>query len=187
MLEKSMRTVISIRKKAFIFGGLFLLALIVLPITLFFTGQQQKGSSNAEKTVILSYAASVSQNNPTMQIPAGSTFSLDVYVDPGTNSVSLVKVAMDFDPSKFQPVGGFIPNTTAFPQVIEGPIGGSGEITATLSIGSNLSNAIKTKTKLGTIELKALDSDSTSTSTISFGSSSQALSVSSTASYEPCT
>jgi Mg-chelatase subunit ChlD len=175
---------VSIRKKAFVFGGLFLMVLIILPITLFFAKQKQTGSSNAEKSVLLSYAASVSQNSPALQIPAGSTFSLDVYVDPGDNSVSLVKVAMDYDPSKFQVVGGFIPNTTAFPQVIEGPIGGNGEITATLSIGSNLSNAIKTKTKLGTIELKALDTDPTSPSTISFGSSSQALSVSSNSSYE---
>lgn len=173
-----------IRKQVFFIGGLLLLALVAIPVTLYFLQKPQQTKSSAEKTVELSYNSSTTASNSAIQIPAGSTFSLDVYVDPGTNSVSLVKLDMTYDPSKFELAGGFIPNQNVFPQVIEGPINSSGSITATLSIGSNLSNAIKTKTKVGTLELKALDNDSPSTATIGFASDSQALSVSSNSSYD---
>ena len=72
----------TIRKKTFILGGFILLTLIVLPFTLFFFQQRQVTNSNAEKTVVLTSAPDTSQTTPQLQIPAGSTFSLDVYVDP---------------------------------------------------------------------------------------------------------
>jgi Mg-chelatase subunit ChlD len=175
---------IAIRKKIFFLGGFILLALIALPIALYYSQKPQQTKSNAEKTVDLSYQSSITASNSAIQIPAGSTFNLDVYVDPGTNSISLVKLDMTYDPSKFQLAGGFIPNQSAFPQVVETPQNASGSITATLSIGSDLSAAIKTKTKVGTLELKALDTDSPSTATIGFASDSQALSVSSNSSYD---
>ena len=173
----------TIRKRTIFLGGFILLALIALPVTLFYSQKEVSTKSNAEKTVDLSYQSSVSSTNSTVQIPAGSTFSLDVYVDPGANSVSLVKLDMTYDPTKFQLAGGFIPNQSVFPQVVEGPISSNGSITATLSIGSNLANAITAKTKVGTLTLKALDNDSSSTATISFGSDSQALSISNNSSY----
>jgi len=174
----------TIRKRTIFLGGFILLALIILPITLYYSQKQVSTKSNAEKTVDLSYQSSVSSTNSTVEIPAGSTFSLDVYVDPGANSVSLVKLDMTYDPTKFELAGGFIPNQSVFPQVVEGPVSSNGSITATLSIGSNLANAIKTKTKVGTLELKALDNDSSSTSSIGFASDSQALSVSNNSSYD---
>ncbi|HSX09117.1 MAG TPA: VWA domain-containing protein, partial [Candidatus Saccharimonadales bacterium] len=149
-----------------------------------YSQQQQQTKSNAEKTVNISFQSSVASPSATVQIPAGSTFNLDVYVDPGTNSVSLVKLDMKYDPTRFQLAGGFIPNSAVFPQVVEGPIGASGSITTTLSIGSNLSAAIKTRTKVGTLELKAIETAPAGASIISFGSDSQALSVSANSSYE---
>jgi Mg-chelatase subunit ChlD len=173
-----------IRKKTFVLGGFILLALIILPITLFFFQQQQVTRSNAEKTVDITFEPSVSQTSPELQIPAGSTFSLDVYVDPGANSVSYVKLEMLYDQTKFKPAGGFIPDQNIFSQVVEGPIDQPGKLTATLSIGTDLTKALKTKTKIGTLSLKALESASTDgTSVISFGDGSQALSVSGNSSY----
>lgn len=175
---------ISIRKNIFLLGGFVLLTLVALPLALYYSQKPEQTTSNAEKTVDLSYQSSTTASNSAIEIPTGSTFSLDVYVDPGTNSVSLVKLDMLYDPTKFELAGGFIPNQSVFPQVVEGPISASGSITATLSIGSNLSDAIKTKTKVGTLELTALQNASPGTTMISFGSDSQALSVSSNSSYD---
>lgn len=174
----------SIRKRTVLIGGFILLTLVVLPITLFYFQQPQQTQTHAEKSVVLSYEPSSSQTNSQLQIPAGSTFTLDVYLDPGTNSVSFVKLDMDYDATKFEPAGGFIPDSTIFPQVVEGPINTPGKIEATLSIGTNLSSAIKTKVKIGTLALKALDNvPANTTSVISFDPDSQALSVSSNSSY----
>lgn len=173
-----------LRKKPFLYGGLLVLGLVVLPATIFFFQYQQSVTSRAEKTVTISYQPSTSQTNPLLQIPAGSTFLLDVYVDPGANSVSFVKLQMTYDPAKFKPAGGFIPDQTIFSQVVEGPIDQPGTVTATLSIGSDLSKAIKTRTKIGTFALKALDNaPANSTSVISFGAGTQALSISNNSSY----
>src|SRR5579859_6252869 len=93
----------TIRKKKFIIGGFILLALFVVPVTLFFFQEKQVTQSNAEKTVDLTFEPSTSQTSPQLEIPAGSTFSLDVYVDPGTNSVSYLKLEMTYDQTKFKP------------------------------------------------------------------------------------
>jgi Mg-chelatase subunit ChlD len=173
-----------LRKKKILFGGLLLLALIILPVTLYFFQQQQTTSSHAEKTVDLTFEPGFSQTDNSLHIPAGSTFTLDVYLDPGANAVSFVKLEMDYDPTKFEPAGGFIPDQNIFSQIVEGPVDQPGKITATLSVGSDLSKAIKTRTKIGTLALKALDNaPANATSMISFGSSTQALSVSSNSSY----
>ncbi len=173
-----------IRKKTFLLGGFILLALIVLPITLFFFQQQQVTKSNAEKTVNLTFEPSASQTSPQLQIPAGSTFTLDVYVDPGANNVSFLKLEILYDQTKFKPAGGFIPDQNIFSQVVEGPVDQPGNMTATLSVGTDLSKALTTRTKVGTLTLKALEAaPANSTSIISFGDGSQALSVSGNSSY----
>src|SRR6185437_10990012 len=179
-----MSSIRTIRKQTFMLGGFILLALIILPVTLFFFQEKQVTQSQAEKTVNLTFEPSTSQTSPQLEIPAGSTFSLDVYVDPGTNSVSFLKLAMLYDQTKFKPAGGFIPDQNIFSQVVEGPVDQPGKVTVTLSVGTDLSKALKTRTKVGTLTLTALESaPANSTSVISFGDDSQALSVSGNSSY----
>ena len=173
-----------LHKKSFLIGGLFILGLVVLPATIFFFQRQQTSQTRAEKTVIMSYEPTSDPTTP-LQIPAGTTFTLDVYVDPGANSVSYVKTEMTYDTSKFEPAGGFIPNRHVFSQVVEGPLNTPGKITATLSIGSDLSKALKTKTKIGTLALKVKsDAAANSTATVGFGPGTQALSVSNNSNYD---
>ena len=173
-----------LRKKPLLLGGLLVLALVVLPATIFFFQQQQVNKSNAEKTVLLSFSPNSTQAAP-MQVPAGSTFTLDVYLDPGANSVSFVKTEINYDTSKFELAGGFIPNRDIFSQVVEGPLNTPGKLTTTLSIGSDLSKAVKTKTKIGTVALKVLsNAPANATANVTFGSGSQALSVSNNSNYD---
>ena len=172
-------------KKPFLFGGLLVLAFVGLPVSLYLFNTHTSTQSSAEKTVNLFYQPGYSQTTPLLQIPAGSTFTLDVYLDPGANAVSFVKLQMTYDPTKFEPAGGFIPDQNVFSQVVEGPIDQPGTVTATLSVGTDLSKAVRTRTKIGTLALKALENDPTNiSSVVDFGSGSQALSVSSNSSYD---
>lgn len=159
------------------------MSLLALPITLYFFQNRQETRSHADKTVVLSFSPE-SSSSAQLQIPAGSTFSLDLYVDPGPSSVSFIKAEMVYDATKFEPAGGFIPNQDVFSQVVEGPTNTPGKIVTTLSIGSDTSKAIKTKTKAGTLVLKALNTvTANDVSTISFGTGSQALAISSNSSF----
>jgi len=184
---------VKIRKKTFLFGGFILLALIVLPITIFFFQQRQITNSNAEKTVVLSYGPDTSSESAAISVSPGSAVPLDVYVDPGTNSVSFIKLIMNYDPTKFALVGtGFTPvqefthnptlalSTQAPLQVIAGPVTTtSGQVAITLSVGANPTAVIAAKTNIWTLELKAFSTDPASSSTVNFGSQSTVLSVSS--------
>lgn len=173
-----------VTKKPFLILGLFLLGLVVLPVTIFLFQQRQETRSKAEKTVVLSYEPTSSSATP-LQIPAGTTFTLDVYVDPGTSSVSYIKAEMIYDPTKFELAGGFIPNQEVFSQIVESPTPTPGKLITTLSIGSDLSKAVATKTKIGTIALRALSNvPANGTSTVSFGSETQALAVSNNSSFD---
>lgn len=146
--------------------------------------QRQSTESRAEKTVILSYEPSFTQASP-MQIPVGTTFSLDVYVDPGTNSVSYIKTEILYDATKFEIAGGFIPNQEVFSQIVESPLNTPGKIVTTLSIGTDLTRALRAKTKVGTLTLKALTNAPVNSQTdITFGPGSQILSVNSNDSFD---
>ncbi|MBA3724455.1 MAG: VWA domain-containing protein, partial [Candidatus Levybacteria bacterium] len=173
----------SLTKKPFLILGLFILGLIVLPVTIFLFQQQQVTRSQADKTVILSYEPTSTSTAP-LQIPAGSTFTLDVYVDPGPSAVSYIKAEMLYDATRFELAGGFIPNQAVFSQVVEGPAPTAGKVIVTLSIGSDPTKAITSKTKVGTLTLRTLNSvPANGTSLVSFGSSSQVLAVSSNTSF----
>jgi Mg-chelatase subunit ChlD len=169
-----------VRKPLFTIGLLVIL-LIGLPATVFLFQMQQELRSKAEQTVSLFFSPPTSDINP-LVVPAGTNFSLDVLVNPGANSVSLVKGEILYDPTKFEIAPGlpFQQNQSAFPQLVEGPTYSSGKVSFTLSVGTDMSRAIKQQTRIGTITFRALDSagGSETTTLINFGQNSQALSVS---------
>lgn len=169
-------------RKKIVILGLLAIAVVGIPLSVLFVRQQQDNRSRADKTVVLSYEPTSTQGAP-LQIPAGSTFSLDVFVDPGTSAVSYVKAELVYDTGKFEPAGGFIPNQEAFSQVIES-VDSPGKVTTTLSVGSDTSKALKAKTKIGTLTLRALSSvAANSEGTINFGAGSTALAISANTSF----
>ncbi len=170
-------------KRSVVVAGLFILGLVVLPVTVFVFQQRQETRSQADRTVVLSYEPTSDTSTP-LQIPAGTTFTLDVFVDPGASAVSYIKAEMLYDATKFELAGGFIPNQEVFSQVVEAPTPTAGKVITTLSIGSDLSKAVKTKTKVGTIALKALSNvPANGTANITFGPETEALAVSSNSSF----
>ena len=155
--------------------GFIILLLVAIPITVFLVQEQQKTKSGA-------VAASTLSLSPASQTTTvGSGFGLDVSVDPSTNLVSFIKIIITYDATKLSvDTGGFIPNKTAFPSVLQAPVYAPGTVTVTLSIGGSPQNAIQKVTKVGTISFKAIAPTDNAPTQITFGNQTQVLSLGST-------
>jgi hypothetical protein len=165
-------------RNKFILGILLLITVIGIPLVVSLTQQKQETRSHAGASTTLYYTPTTSQSSP-LNKQINDATSFDVMVNPGTNQVSFVKLEVDYDPTKLQPTSNpFTVNTASFPIITEGPILQNGKILISVTIGADPSKAIKTITKVGTINLTAISLTSTSQPTaISFGSVSQVLSV----------
>ncbi|MBI4080183.1 MAG: hypothetical protein HY430_00240 [Candidatus Levybacteria bacterium] len=150
-----------------------LLLLVSLPVILLGIRNSTENRSKAQQATTLSLvpAGPVQKN-------IGDTFTLDVMVNPGVNLVSFVKVLIQYDATKFQvSSGGFAINQEAFPATLEGPSYTPGLITASVSIGNDVSKVVQTPTRVATITFKALASTNGTASQISFDTQSEILSV----------
>ena len=159
--------------------GLLFIAIAGLPLMVFFFQQQQDLRSRATAATTFSFTPSSSASTP-IQKQIGDTVAMDIIVDPGTNAVSTVKMHISYSPNALIGTNAsFTANTTAFPQLLEGPIIDTvnGTILVTVSVGADPTKAIIQPTKIGTITLTALSATGTAPTMISFGTQSQALSV----------
>lgn len=175
-------------KKQLAILSLIIIFAIGIPVTLLIFSKQQEIRSHAEKSTTLYFVPSSSDSIP-IQTQVGNAIPLDVTVNPGTNLVSFIKLEILYDSTKFEMAGKnpFQSNTTAFPQIIEGPILSPGKILITLSIGTDPSKAIRQITSVGILNLKALNSttdESTdkSTTLVTYGTNTQVLALGSNAS-----
>lgn len=164
--------------KQYIIGGLLVLTLLGLPLITFMSQRSQETRSRASASTTLAITPDSTTTAPILK-NAGDPVVLDVFIDPGNNLPSIVKLDITYDATKFQPNAvPFVVNTQAFPSKLEGPIVTNGHILLSLSIGSDATKAIQTRTKVGTIQLTAL-SATTEPAVIGFGTRSQVLSVAS--------
>ncbi len=160
---------------------LTLLLLISLPVTLIVLQKPQEDRSHAQASTLLSFSPASTQTSPT-QVSLNDSVSLQPMLDPGNNLVSIVKLEIDYDPTKLAPDGtnAFTPNTTSFPTVLEGPIYDSGKMQVLISVGSDPTKAISTPTSLGTIKLKAISPTNNATTEVTYNTNVvQILSVAS--------
>lgn len=139
--------------------------------------QQKENRSRALASTTLSFQPASTQTSPIVKY-VNQTVPLDVYVDPGTNMISLVKLEINYDSTRLQPTTAtpFVVNSAAFPVTLEGPSYTTGKITVTVSIGSDRTKAVTTLTKVGTINFIAAGL-SYGTTTVSYGAATQALSI----------
>ncbi len=169
-------------KKNILIAGILLLTIIGLPLTIVMFQHRQTLRSRATVATTLSFSPTSSATSP-LQKQIGDTVPLEITMNPGTNAISVVKLNVHFDPTKFQGVGAnpLTIDTTAFPNVLEGPLLdlANGNITITISVGSDPTKAITTTRRIGTLTLKAIN-PTTTPCIISFGSITQAFSVGST-------
>lgn len=154
--------------------GFVIVLLIAIPLAIYLISQQQKSASTAIPATNLSFTPSSS----TVEVGVSSTF--DINIDPGTNSVSFVKLLISYDATKLATDGaGFVPNAGVFSSVIQGPNYGPGTISVTLSIGAN-APPVTTPSKLGSLTLKSIAPTETASTQIAFGNQTQVLSIGST-------
>lgn len=161
--------------------SLIAIALIGLPLTVFLTQQKQQTQSEASGSTTLYFQPTSTASSPIAK-QNGDTVSLDVMVDPGSNAVSILKLHLHYDPTKFQAVNQnpFTVNQSTFSTIIEGPINdlNNGNIYISVSIGSDTTKAIRNApARVGTLQLKAIQPTSNEPTTVSFGSVSAAYSV----------
>jgi hypothetical protein len=154
--------------------GFVIVLLIAIPLAIYLISQQQKSSTTAVPSTHLSLTPS------SQSVEVGATSTFDINIDPGTNSVSFVKLLLAYDATKFATDGaGFVPNAGVFSSVIQGPNYGPGTISVTLSIGAN-SPPVTSPSKLGSLTLKTIAPTDASTTQITFGNQTQVLSTGAT-------
>src|SRR6266568_5401061 len=137
-------------KKQLLLGSL-LLILAVIPVTLFLAQQNQEERSRATAATQLYLTPSTTASVP-LQKNVGDSVSFDVMINPGTNLPSVVKLVLQYDPTKFQASATpFAVNAAAFPSTLEGPIVQNGLVVVSVSIGSDTTKAVQSITKVGTL------------------------------------
>lgn len=153
--------------------GFVIILLVAIPITIFLLSRQ-KTQTSAIPATGLSLSPSAQSAN------VGDSVNFDISIDPGTNQVSFVKVLISYDATKLATEGaGFVPNSSAFPSVVQGPTYGPGTISVTVSIGAS-GPPVETPTTVGTLTFKTLASTDTAPTQITFGNQTQVLSAGAT-------
>jgi len=138
--------------------GFIVVLLIAIPLTLYILKQQSNTASHAQKSTKLSFTPTSTAAAP-ISANVGGSIPLQINVDPGVNLVSFVKLVISYDPTKLQATGSgaFVPNSAAFPTILEGPVYSAGKVAVTLSIGADPTKAIQSPVTAGTLTFTALD------------------------------
>lgn len=159
-------------KKILLFSFVIVL-LIAIPLTIYFVSEQQKAKTSSVPSTTLSFTPG------SQSIDLGSDANFDINIDPGSNSVSFVKVIISYDATKLATSeAGFI-NSGSFPSLIQGPTYGPGTISITLSIGANAPPVTK-PAKLGTLTFRSIAPTDTAATQVTFGNQTQVLAVGTT-------
>src|SRR5258708_1511496 len=95
-------------KKFFVFGFLIVLLVTIPIITYLVKTQTQGGKIKAAPSTVLS----ATTTNTTVAV--GATVPVSIVADPGSNAISVVKLAISYDSTKFATAsGGLQPNASA--------------------------------------------------------------------------
>lgn len=145
--------------------------LIALPIVLFAVKEKQETRTQAAASTTLSFSPTSTLSTP-YSVNKGQVFPVDVVVTPSNNLITLAKLEITYDSSKFSlsETNPIVVNTTAFPQVVEGPVYSPGKIQIVVSTGFDYTRVIQTETKILTINFKA--NSTVNQTQASFGSNS---------------
>lgn len=151
--------------------------LLILPLFIFVVLEKQDTRSKAEKATTLSFSPTSSKSKP-ISHKIGDDFYVDLMINPGKNLISLLKLDIQYDPSKIElldenPINI---NTIVFPKILEGPLYSNGRIQIVLSVGPDTTRAIATESRVLTLNFKA--NKSTNKTLIKFGTENSAFSVS---------
>jgi cell division septation protein DedD len=131
------------KKSLVIFIVLFILASI--PLVVYLVNQRQEIRKKAAPATTLSFSPETASKE------IGETFSLDIIVDPGENSIAAAELYVIFDPTKLK--GLTIEGTTYFPNVfLSPPITGG---IASITLGSPMDEPMDEQGIIATILFEA--------------------------------
>jgi hypothetical protein len=152
--------------------------LLLLPIIVVATQRPTVTTGIAEGTSIVSFSPLTSAESP-IEVRAGDSFFINVLLDPEDNIISLVKLDVSYDPEKlkFDNTNPVNINENIFPDILDGPNYGTDSMEVTLSVGSDLSNALSTRTRVVTLNFTALESITDTETLIRFGTENMASPV----------
>ncbi len=164
-------------KKLLVLGFICLL-LISIPLALQLTQKKQETRIHANASTTLSFSPDSSSTNP-IKKNVGDSIPLDIAINPGNNLVSFVKFQVKYDPTKITPAttNPFVPNATAFPTTIQGPVLSNGMVAVSVSVGPDPTKVIQQPTTVGTLNFKAVGATGSSPSQITYTTLTQVLSI----------
>ena len=152
--------------------------LLLLPIIVIATQRPQNISGIAEGATTIIFSPASIEESP-LNIDRNKSFYLNVLLDPGENVISQISLDINYDPTilKLSPKDAVEVNKTIFPDVVKEPTYTNGRIEMTLSVGSDLTNAISNRTRAVTVKFTPLNTTSTKTTSITFGENTAATTV----------
>jgi hypothetical protein len=164
-------------RKPLLLALVFFVVFIGIILTLVALRTPKNGEIAATAATKVSFAPVSSQTAPLQKNPA-DVIPLDIMVDPGTNSVSLITVSLQYDSGKLQYVpNSFQADTTNFSTILEGPVASPGMFAVKVSIGSDPTKAIVSPVKLGTISFTAVDGTGGTPTSVTYSTQTSALSI----------
>lgn len=158
-------------------AGVFFITLALLPVSISYSEQHQAGIANAAPSTSLFFIPNTEPDKPLLTKP-GDSIKLDVFMNPGTNLPFVTKLNIKYDPLVFEADNkSIIIDKKSFRKILEGPSVTDGNISLSLSTGSNPANVIRNITKIGTLILKVKSSTGGKVSELGFGKGTMILSV----------
>lgn len=162
-------------KKLILLGVIFAL-LAIIPAMVYFVGQQQDTRSRAAPATNIYFSLpGEATTAATLQTTVNQTFSADVVVSPGSNVISLIRLEIDYDPTKVELTGSKITasNGAEVPGM-QTPVYEAGKLFVTFA-ATDLSRFLQgTPKAIATVSFKALAP--TTGTPLSFGPETQVLS-----------
>ena len=157
--------------------GFIVVLLVIIPLTVYLVGQQQKTRIGAAPATSITFVP------PSRSVTVGQPVNFEIWVDPGSNQISFVKLVIDYDQAKLQAgASALTPNASAFEPALQDPTYTPGNISVTLSVGANPNRIIQTRTRVASLVLQALSETAGTPTRIAFdtgANQTQVLSIAS--------
>ena len=133
------------RKKLLLLGFLFVM-LLAIPATVYLVKQQQDIRTRAVPNTTLTFTPAEETAS------VGDEVSFDIFVSPGNNQVSFIKLVLKYDPEILATTeDGFTVDPLSNLSIIQGPVVGTDELSVVLTVQADPTKVIQTNTKIGTV------------------------------------
>ena len=123
--------------------------LVGIVVTVYLVQRQQQIQSHAQKATVLELSP------PNQSAAAGGDANVSVSLNPGTNQVNFVKVALKVDANEFDPNSvTFTPDDNSPLKIASGPtVDANGDVVVTLNVGADPTKVVQSTTPLGSFDL----------------------------------